>query len=413
MVQKTLIKTSILVLFCFFLLASSAGYVMRTQSQTVCLGVSLFIVIAIALKKMKIHTDRVCILAVLLLCILGALSSIIASDPFDYMLCPIIAWIIAMMFVLSVTKIEFEKMYVYTIAIICVVSIVAYILFFFFPRIITSFPVVINSAGGGAYNLFITTVPFSYGHIARMQGIFWEPGAFQIFVLWALLILRVSDSIYKKDILSIIFIVSMILSFSTTAYIELIMVLLIILKNGSRRKKCKNAIKIVLALVVVSGIVEIAFGIENVWRSVFADKFSSITIGNAMVGTAKNESTQVRLDSIFYPIQVFLHNPILGGGSNGLLNLRMVMGHGMTTCTPINFFATNGIVYGSIAIYMCYCLSSVLSKSANEKILRFLLILFSISTEDMNGMVFFDIILLYGFLYGRKRSKVVSMEEVR
>ena len=124
-------------------------------------------------------------------------------------------------------------------------------------------------------------------------------------------------------------------------------------------------------------------------------------IGNfikAFDGDSANVSSTVRADSIIYPFQLFISNPLLGGGYSGLLGLSQFMGHAMTTCTPLNYFATYGVVYGGIMMYLFYRLSVRISNGSRGKWMVFVLLIIITFSEDFNGTTIINIFLLYGLL---------------
>ena len=128
--------------------------------------------------------------------------------------------------------------------------------------------------------------------------------------------------------------------------------------------------------------------------TVIKDKFCAFF--EAFSGNSTNVSSQVRADAIVYPLKLFGENPVLGAGYSGLLGLRDVMGHSMTTCTPINYFATYGIIYGVITVWLFYNLARLFSQQKRTCLWVFIMLLVMLATEDFNGNVCLNIFMLYG-----------------
>lgn len=107
-------------------------------------------------------------------------------------------------------------------------------------------------------------------------------------------------------------------------------------------------------------------------------------------------SASVRADAVVYPFQAYLTSPIIGVGYSAVRDSTLVVGHNMTTATPINWFAAYGIIYGMI---FCIAVFRFAKKLTNRPILLFLItlvILLSISTENYLRNVSIIVFLLYG-----------------
>jgi hypothetical protein len=160
------------------------------------------------------------------------------------------------------------------------------------------------------------------------------------------------------------------------------------------KKYSAMAIIAVAGLIIIPLVIAYVPSVNQIYNTVIKDKFYAFF--EAFSGNSTNVSSQVRADAIVYPLKLFGENPILGAGYSGLLGLRDVMGHSMTTCTPINYFATYGIIYGVITVWLFYNLARLFSQQKRTCLWVFIMLLVMLATEDFNGNVCLNIFMLYG-----------------
>ena len=386
----------------YMMFMASAGYYLRCFSQTICYAVLLLALFILIMGNRKICIDGRILSVSLFLGVLGLISSFLATDSFEYTILPFLALIISALLMSNIDIHEFEKVYVNIILLISVVSIVAEIIFMIFPQVLSAFPIITNSSGVQGYNLLFSVVSFNYGSGYRIQGIFWEPGAFQFFISGALLILRKrgAEGHCKRYIAKyIILIIAMIMTFSTTAYIVLLLFALTVITN--QKNNTMLLVCIIMSIIALAVLMFVPW-VQEVFNNVLGDKLTDLI--NAFGGETDNASAQVRFDSIYYPSRLFFHNPILGVGYKGLLELKSIMGHGMTTCTPINYFATYGIVYGFSMLILFFQTARYFAIKKKEVILIFVLLLTTVISEDFNATVCLNSFLFLGIKMNGKNT---------
>ena len=143
---------------------------------------------------------------------------------------------------------HFHKYYQKVMCILAVFSIIAFVLTVFFPDIIRRLPTTVNGGQLRAYNMFFAVVPTNLE--LRSFGIFWEPGAYQVYL--SLAVMSEFFCVEKTNIKRLfLYIVALCLTFSTAAYIVLLAIVVAVLCNGlyvSRERK--KSIYFLLALFV-------------------------------------------------------------------------------------------------------------------------------------------------------------------
>jgi hypothetical protein len=274
---------------------------------------------------------------------------------------------------LIITNQTFWKKYISIIYIISLFSIVGYIAILIVPdhilhRFSTLFPLHDISYSGDInyHNLGIITWPVrSYGNMLRNQSIFWEPGAFQLFVNLGLLAnLKLQNKIYDRK--NIVFIVTVITTFSTTGYI----VLAIILFDRIQFKHLyKNGVMILstivlLLLILTSPAVKDKFDPNSQGYGSYLARVTHATYGysmlmeNLVIGFGYGENSIKEIDSFAYNNYGYGS----GGGSNHLLR----------------FYGQFGIIIATIFLYQLYRYKS---RIVDHYYLHITIVTFWVTTE--------------------------------
>ena len=117
------------------------------------------------------------------------------------------------------------------------------------------------------------------------------------------------------------------------------------------------------------------------------------------------------MNSIIDVFKVFAENPVFGVGNTKMKKLFMDMyGHSMVTCTYANWFAYFGMLFGCLMIYGLFMFTRFFANGIPVRIVLFLAIMASITSEDyvMNPSIL--ILIFYGFqVMGKYRRG--NMEE--
>lgn len=176
--------------------------------------------------------------------------------------------------------------------------------------------------------------------LMRLQGIFREPGVFQIYILLAIMIELFIDNKNAKNIG--ILLVSMIMTFSTSLFVSLIPFLLAYILTQDKGK-VKFFIPVLLLLVLLYCNTDI--------RNYFMRSISKLVVGST-------QSTDVRYNSIKYLLETSLRHPIFGNSYvNGYLFIRdyysLPANYDITGTFFTNIMAT-GYISGGAIIYIFY-----------------------------------------------------------
>ncbi|MDC2615285.1 MULTISPECIES: O-antigen ligase family protein [Bacteroides] len=197
---------------------------------------------------------------------------------------------------------SFKSLLLDLTCVICVISLTLYVLY----HIGLISPRLVEGAHGGTFSLLLFDV-IKLGHDSnRMCSLWWEPSAFQV-VLSMTLFLYIPDMIsnlFDKKIFKkiLVLILAMILSRSTSGYLGLIIIVLIIVLHNDILKKSKFAF-ILLFIIASSGVMYI---------------FSSDVIQDKLEEDYGNQnadgSLNVRLFDNLAMIQMISERPLVGYG---------------------------------------------------------------------------------------------------
>lgn len=211
------------------------GVANRRFYQYVYYTVVILGMIAIGVNRKQINTNLMKLIPLLVLFIFNILLHIedMSGSDINQIFGNILVFICCVFFASYISKEKFAEYYIKTIAIICIISLPCLLIATFNQDL--------------AYSLcqpgYNWRVPVGYSFyytwgwngtiFTRNSGIFWEPGAFQGFIVVALLLLLydvASDKngkslLKKKNALLILFIISILTTQSSTGYILLTIIL--------------------------------------------------------------------------------------------------------------------------------------------------------------------------------------------
>lgn len=242
-----------------------------------------------------------------------------------------------------------------------IIEIIAYI----FPKLIYLFPSVTNTANGIFATCIVGGLQLSNisQFFIRASGPFWEPGAFAIY-----LVLAIMNQLFflKMDIKKVIaYVICLIITFSTTGYIALAGVF-IVYTMYSDSGKVNRYLKTGIVGILLLGIFVLLFG-QN--TSIYEMLFGKIV---------SNSSTSVtRYASIINGLQIGFDYPMFGVGPNKLGDYMAMYAMKTTvmdlganpwnTNTTTYQFAAYGAIFGIVFVigYIRY-----FRKSCNKFLLR-------------------------------------------
>ena len=378
------------------LYVSTSFYCTNLLSESVNMLIALVMVLFLAIEKWPFKISLFQFTICTILCMLSLITSMLAGDEGKLMVHSVLVMYCAFFFTAIIPLEVFMKYFSRIMVMVCAFSSIVFILHTIDPKIFSIFPKITCGIESYKvyYNLFLCVAPSS-NIFFRAYGFFWEPGAFQTFINLAILFVAFESSKHRSKMLIALY-VALILTFSTTGWIVgLINLTVLILVNY--RNSGKSILPILWLPVIVIGTV---FGL-----AVAPDNIDGVTFGMAKLeyfadgpSRGKVTSSSVRFDSIYYAALLFFKSPIIGSGFNGVKDMTQTMYHSMFTCTPLNYFAMYGAVYGSIVGFSIYQMARYLTSFKNEALAMLIFVSFWVSTisEHYVNYLIMDIFIMYG-----------------
>jgi len=239
---------------------------------------------------------------------------------------------------------EFVGAYIGVMTILAVFSIVLYLLSFILPSLVAHLPVVVNTAGVKISTCYLAGMQTNQigEAIARSFGIFWEPGVYQIYLNIAVVFLLFFQNDIKGKQL-IILAVAIVLTFSTTGYIVLALIIVVYTFFNPQEKELKKHYIGVITLIVLVSLVLVQFlGYELVIDRVFGK----------LTGTNSSRDAS-RLGSIIVNTYIFIQHPLAGVGMKNMeavfvkySNFLLDIPTAHNTNTTLYQFAAHGVFWG-------------------------------------------------------------------
>lgn len=316
------------------------------------------------------------------------LPIIYGSYNIKQMIIMLAAWGIGYLFTLFVSYQEFKEVFLSIIRFLAVYSLITFVLGIILPGVVELFPI-IEKNGTTYYNMIFSVVSGS-NFVTRNFGIFWEPGAFSIYLNVALYLELFENKFNLKRVALLA--ITVLTTVSTLGIVCMVILFAAFLTTD--KEVSSSRIKgLVITVGAVGLIVLILYGGDYIYHA-----FNKLD----MSGTTINESTAVRINAIVYPGSAFLENPILGVGYDDYLFIQERFCQDMATCSFINWLCLFGLVGGLIPIIGCIRFFTVNNHSMLTNFALFIFTIILFSTENFIQLVFIYIILFLGF---NKRNK--------
>lgn len=282
----------------------------------------------------------------------------------------------AFLFTKLITFSNFIKYYIITMKFIVIVSLIFYTLFSYI-EIPVNLPVFTNINGVEYYNgiIFFIIKGFGSGDIlmgnARNIGIFWEPGVFSTFIVFAVVFeIVIKEKVSKINLL--IFSLGLITTFSTSGYLMFILILFLIFQKNSKGIKSTVGFTIILGsfIVLYMYFINIVEYLYNFMPTVF---------GKFLQDSASVES---RLDSPLSNLHIFLQSPLYGSGLGKVDDLFVSMTDAPQTSTSTYYLAAFGI-FGILYVYFfVYGILKYKSINIFSRIILLIIILLQMNKES-------------------------------
>ena len=228
--------------------------------------------------------------------------------------------------------------------IIVIIAGISIVLYWFNARILSSgvFPILRTSNITSYANLFVYCVSTAVPH--RNCGIFWEPGAFQVYLNLALLFTLNDTELSRRWLRIVILMIALLTTISTTGYICAALILMSYFISLDMKKKFK-AILFALAVLLAVGGVVIPIAIES-----FTYKFG-------LDGGVISSNVTSRLNPFILDLYIVVDHPL---GLPAIDYYAEVLAqysitHGLayhaSSCTPTMVTAVYGLIPGIFLIF--------------------------------------------------------------
>lgn len=304
------------------------------------------------------------------------------------MIIMLVAWCVGYLFTLFVSYEEFKDSFYLIIRFLAIYSLVTFVLSIIFPNLLDFLPYV--ERDGTSYHNAVFSIVSDSTYVTRNFGIFWEPGAYSIYLNVALYFELFENKFNSKRV--VLLVVTILSTVSTLGIVCMAILFLAFLttddKVSSKRIKGFVFVGAAFALVFL-----FAFGGNFIYHVFNKLSFSGNTI---------NGSTEVRINAVIYPLKTFLSEPYLGVGYDKYLFIQERFCDNMATCTFINWLCLFGIFGGTIPIVGCLRFFTINSHKFLTNFALFVFTMLLFSTENFIIVAFIYILIFFGY---NKRSE--------
>lgn len=385
------------IMFCIFMyiILSTDTLLIATNSNKIYLRISQYILVISTiilflirvLKKRKLNRNIIQLIMIYCTFLFGM---IINQDFTGGYILKIFLMTFSFFFV---DEIDGDKFIYYYIKVMKFIAIFSLITFIFTPLIrqMNFLPVITNLEGSKYKALLFSNIPLDKYVINRNYGPFWEPGVYQAYLCFGIIMILFNNitSKYKNEI--IIFIITIISTLSTTGIICVIIILFAYLLKA-KDKKFLNKFMIGILVIVILGLI-----ISNDYiNNALFDKFSKESAGLASFAS--------RWYSIFSNINIFFNNMFFGVGpsniNNYTLQYKSQIGYNgviSQTNTILMNFSMFGIFYGIYYIIYLFRFIKRFIKNFYSLILIFCVFCILLFMEPLTYSLLFNMIIFLNF----------------
>jgi len=304
------------------------------------------------------------------------------------MIIMVAAWSIGYLYTLFVSYEEFKEYFYIIIKFLAIYSLITFALSILFPSLMDFLPYV--ERNGTSYHNAIFSIVSDSTYVTRNFGIFWEPGAYSIYLNVALYFELFEN---KFDLRRVILLAATILSTLSTLGIVCMAILFCAFLTTDNKVTSKRIKGLVLVAGAFGLVFLVIYGGDFIYHVFNKLKFSGNTV---------NDSTAVRINAIIYPFNTFLSEPYFGVGYDQYLFIQERFCDNMATCTFINWLCLFGVVGGIIPILGCLRFFTVNNHKFVTNCALFVFTMLLFSTENFIIITFIYMLIFYGF---NKRSE--------
>lgn len=323
------------------------------------------------------------------LVLIMTVSGIVNQAEIGTLLSRIIAVLAAYSIAKYCTLEEFAAVFCKFVYIVSWVAIVIEILAYVLPSVVYAMPSIVNTAGYSHATCFFGSLATSNISklLIRANGVFWEPGAFAVYLNLALFF-RLFVLKAQRTSQLLVYLAALIITFSTAGYIcfAFLMIVYILFFNPGR---VNSKPKRVMALLSLAAVIVV---------------FVSTEITTLLFGKILNQenTTMVRWYSFVGGFQVAAAAPFVGIFSNNIrdaLREYAAESGGMLTNTWTYQFAAYGFPFGILFTWFSY---KFFAKFGFKKIVAIFLFVFLLLSYV--GEMFYSYLPFVFVFYGLRKS---------
>ena len=341
------------------------------------------VIVAIMLVEKKYVIKKNALFISVTLLLLEFFTVIFKSNHFSLDFVQLSGVIIALFFVSIVDFKIFKGSYVDFMTFISGYSLIMWEAYKIVPHFFYTLPTV--EATSLTANALFSLVPIQMNDYYRNFGCFEEPGVYQVFLCLAIILSLFSHQKNFKKI--ILFYVTILTTVSTAGYIVACGILVAYLfsrSTGNIEGKFKRNLLLCCLCVGIIGVFIVSNG-GNIINSQVFGKFQNLTNGSAFE----------RFRAVTIAVNSFKNNFLLGCGWGNWSQLYL--NKGILTCTPLNWFAIYGLLYGIIANLGIYFACCQIANSQQAGLLLSICFWMMIFSQDMAGNIIILCIILYAY----------------
>ncbi|MBO5240259.1 MAG: hypothetical protein J6B56_02415 [Clostridia bacterium] len=391
--QNIKILFATILLYCFLLFSS--GFYFQSFNGTFSISAMLCcsLILIIMYKPYYEKKFDLTLFFAIGTCFIIGIEGLLLNEAIKQILIVLSGIVIALGLIYALDYKDFKKLYINLMVIIAVGSLFFLGMSYLAPQFVKLFPKLTNGEGSTNYFCVLSMVNFQN---MRNYGIFWEPGAFQVFLSLAMLFEIFSDEKCRIWVL-VLFAIVMVTTYSSIAVLSLFLLGCLWIFNS----KFTLGLKIVSIIAVVAGIL---LGI--IWLSDISPdfKYAFDKIKDFFNPNSTNGSVTVRQDSIFELLKLFFNSPLMGVGFSGIEMKAAELGYDVAATTVIYWFGRYGIFVGAILTIGLYKFTKLLTKNHWLRIFIFGTIICFTMTEHFAFSASFLIFPFYGYKYSFNNS---------
>lgn len=393
MVYNLQISDKLLKYLLFFIIYATDAAIVNTNSDRIWARIAWIGILMLTFKYVPkaqyTNSDKTYLWAFSL----AIFASMLVTEGFDV---NFIQRIVLLWFSMAiVTIVDYDRLMNTYIQIMRFIAIFSMVCFFLAP-ILTALPLPKMQTGDVSYvSLIFANIPT---HNDRNYGPFWEPGAFQLYLNWAIFYeLRNMKRFRLSDIVIFVFCILTTKSTGGIAILAMMFIYyLLFAKHDASDKNSKRLLLWVKLLIIFLSIASISFFVmvPELYDAVFG-KLVALEENSTEINSA-NVSSMTRLLSTPASISAFQMKPLFGWGIDGLKDVIMAQ-YGITSNTNsiLGMAALFGIIPGILYLGLFIKMVCMQNRELLGRTWLFIILCAMFCTENLVCSLFFWCILFY------------------